>query len=1007
MKKLIMILTCIIASVGLSVAQTTTKVSGTIVDDTGETVIGASVVAKGTTVGTVTDVDGKFSLNIPSDKKILVISLIGLRTKEVAAGQNLRIVLENDSKLMDEVVVTGYGVQKRGTFTGAATTVKSDVMTELSVTSADKALQGNAPGLLTQASSGQPGAGQRIVIRGIGSINAGTEPLWIVDGVPVATGNYGLLTSTGETTYSDNSNALAGINPNDIETVTVLKDAAATSIYGARASNGVVLITTKSGKDGKTSFSLNANYGWSSRATKKFETMNQSEYIDYISDARINAGLQSSKDDVISYLKENIFPTDASGNFYNFNWLDETYQVAPTYSINFQASGGNQKTKYFSSIGYMNEDGILDASGMNRVSARLNISHNYSDKLRFGMNTALSFSKRNVPLTTSSYYANPILASAILPAVDPGKINGEIQELSLLSANFLANIAYNYNKQRIYNVVSSAFGEYDIIKGLTFRSAWGVNFMQVNESAWDDPKTPGNTASDPAINGRATRTSGEVLIWNTTNTLNYNTVIGEVHDLNVLVGQEANSEGYRSMESEGEGFPSADYKELNAAANPSYVNSDKYDVRVASFLSRVNYSYDNRYMFSASFRQDGSSRFAKDNRYASFWSVGGQWKITSEEFMKPTAGWLTNLALRMSYGTAGNSDIKSRSTAPVLDGRYPSMGIYRPGANYNGVSGIYPYQIENKNLKWERSESFNVGVDYSMFNNRINGTIEFYNKDTKDLLLARNVSSTTGFTAAMQNVGSIRNRGIEFSINAVPVSSKDFQWNVSFNISHNKNTVLELYNGQEEINGTRILKEGEDFQSIYTYKWAGVDSEDGNPMWYAADGSKVKDYTKAQKSIVGSASPDFFGSLTNSFKYKNFDISAMLYFSQGNDISDQTLNMINAYGARTWWNQSKDLVNRWRNPGDVTDVPKVVFGDTKRAPMSSKYVYDGSYIRLRNLNVGYTMPFVKGLRVYFQGTNLLTFTSYKGLDPEVGINGDPWFGYPVAKTITFGLDYKF
>lgn len=1007
MKKLIMIFTCVLASVSLSFAQTTQS-TGVIFEDTGETAIGASVVVKGTTIGTVTDIDGHFSLNVPSDKKTLVISLIGFKAKEVTVGTNLKITLDPDSKLIDEIVVTGYGVQKKATFTGAATTVKSGVMTDLAVTSPDKALQGNATGLFTQASSGQPGAGQRIVIRGLGSVNAGTEPLWIVDGVPVATGNYGLLSSSGETDYSDNSNALAGINPNDIESVTVLKDAAATSIYGSRASNGVILVTTKSGKSGKTVFSLNANYGWSSRATKKFKTLNQEQYIDYITDALTNAGRYGgTKESTLAYLYQR-YPTDSEGQLYNFDWLKETYQVAPTYNVNFQASGGTDKTKYFLSVGYVDQEGILKASDMSRISTKLNFSHAYSEKLRFGMNTAMSFTKRNIPLTTNSYYANPVMASAIIPAIDPGIIDGQIRDLTTISANFLANIAYDYSRERQYNLIANAFAEYDIIKGLTFKSNWGVNFLQTNESEWNDPKTPGNTASQASVNGRATRTSGEALIWQVTNTLNYNTLINDLHSLNVLVGQEASSDGYRTMEASGEGFPSPQYKELNAAAKPSYVYGVRQDVRLASLLGSANYGYDNKYMFSASLRRDGSSRFYVDNRYSTFWSVGGQWRISSESFMDGTENWLSNLGLRASYGTTGNSNIKSRGTTPFLDGNYPAIGLYRPGANYNGMSGIYPYQIENKNLKWEKSKSFNVGVDFSFLNNRLNGTMEFYNKDTDDLLFSTPVSATTGFTGAMQNIGSIRNRGVEFTVNATPIVTKDFEWSISFNISHNKNKFLKLNNNEDVIlDNNRIYRVGEDILSIYTYKWAGVDPEDGNPMWYAKDGSTVKDYTKAEKQIVGSASPDFFGGLTNTFKIKNFDVSALLYFSQGNDISDSTLAMLNGFGQRNWFNQSEDMVNRWQKPGDITDVPKVVFGDTKRAPFSSRYVYDGSYLRLRNLNVGYTLPWVDGLRVYFQGTNLLTFTSYKGLDPEVGIDGNPWFGYPVAKTITFGIDYKF
>ncbi|QIK53652.1 TonB-dependent receptor [Dysgonomonas sp. HDW5B] len=1006
MKKLIMILTCIIASVGLSVAQTT-RVSGTILDDTGETVIGASVVAKGTTVGTVTDIDGNFSLNIPSDKKTLVISLIGMKTKEVAAGTDLKIILENDSKLMDEVVVTGYGLVKKATFTGSATTVQSKALTDITSSSVDKALQGNSAGLLTQAASGQPGAGQRIVVRGLGSVNAGTEPLWIVDGVPIATGNFGQLTSTGETTYSDNSNALAGINPNDIESITVLKDASATSIYGARAANGVVVVTTKSGIDGKTRFSLSSNYGWSRRATNNFKVMNKAQYTEYMTEALFNSGGYSSLDEAQQDLFDT-FPKDANGNSYNFNWMDRTYRNdAPTYSFDISANGGNAKTKFFVSAGYFNQEGILEASAMNRISNKFNITHAYSNKLRFGLSSTLSLTKQETPLTTSSYYSNPVLASAIIPALDPGEIDGVPTKLTVLSANFLANIKYNYANSRTYRVIESAFVEYDLLEGLTFKTQWGVDFMQVNEAQWDDPRVPGNTAS--TLGGRATRTGGESLVWNITNTLNYNKVFDKVHNLNVMVGQEANDDSYRYQIAASEGFPTPDFQELTAGANPVTAESDYKHVRLFSLFTRVNYAYDNKYILSTSFRRDGSSRFSKDNLYSNFWSVGGQWRMSQENFLQ-NVEWLTNLGLRASYGTSGNSDVTTFTTAgSELDGRHPALGLYSGGANYNGVSGIYPLQMVNNDLKWESTASFNVGVDFSAFNNRLSTTLEFYNKNTTDLLFRVPVSSTTGFTTAMRNVGSMRNRGVEWTISGVPVVTKDFEWTVSFNISHNKNKVTELYGGQDIITTNRIKREGEDVQSIYTYEWAGVDPDDGAPMWYAEDGSKVKSISKANRRIVGSAAPKYFGGLTNTFKYKGFDLSALFYFNQGNKISDQTLAMVNAFGARGLWNQSPDVLNRWQKPGDITDVPKVIYGVSPSvyAPMSTRYVYDGSFIRLRNLNIGYTLPNVPGLRIYFQGTNLLTFTDYKGLDPEVGINGDPWFGYPVAKTMTFGFNYNF
>lgn len=1005
-----LILSCLILSIGFSIAQTT-PFTGTVVDDTGEAVIGASVVVKGTTVGTITDVDGKFTINVPAGKKTLVFSLIGMISKEAAASQGMRVVLSSDDKLLEEIVVTGYGIAKKETFTGAATTVSSKALTELTVTSADKALQGNSAGLLTQASSGQPGAGQKVLIRGIGSIMGGTEPLWVIDGVPVATGNFGKLTSTGQVDYSDNSNALAGINPSDIASMTVLKDASATSIYGSRAANGVILVTTKSGSEGKTKLSINSSYGWSSRATKKFKVMNSEQYTEYLTEAIVNAGDPkydtAAKAQAFLYSK---YPKQADGAMYNYDWMKETYKNdAPTYNIDVSATGGNAKTKFYVSGGYFNQEGILESSKMSRISNKFNLTHNYSDKFRFGINSTLSFSKQDTPLTTSSYYGNPVLASAVVPNLDPAYIDGEPRpNLSFLSANFKAAVKYNYAKQRTFRVIESAFAEYDIIDGLTFKTQWGVDFLHMNEAQWDDPKVGGNTAVQ--TNGRAARTSIESLIWNGVNTLNYNKTFDTVHNIGIMAGQELTSNSYRDIDAAAEGFPTTEFKEMTAGANPAWTDSYRRDTRLASFFGRANYSYDNKYIGSVSFRRDGSSVFSRDNLYANFWSVGGQWRISQESFMSGlTSTWLSNLGLRASYGTTGNSDISTT----LVDRYYPSLGLYKGGYNYDGASGIVPTQIANPELKWEIAKSFNIGLDFAAFNNRLTATVEYYNKNTSDLLLNVPLSATTGFAQTISNVGNMNNKGVELSITGVPVATKDFEWTVSFNVSHNKNKVTKLYDGQDILNGTRITREGEDIQSIWTYKWAGVDPEDGAPMWYGVDDNgddiKVKSITKANKRIVGSAAPKYYGGLTNSFKFKGFDISALIYFSQGNDITDQTLNMMNADGARGLWNQSTELLKRWQKPGDITDVPKAIYGvaPATYAPMSSRYVYDGSYIRLRNLNVGYTIPQVPGLRVYFQGTNLLTFTDYKGLDPEVGINGDPWFGYPVSKTITFGFNYNF
>ena len=1000
-------LTLLVAFVvfGVSSALAQTKQISGKVTSAGDNlpIPGANVFVKGApTIGAMTDANGGYSIkNIPASAKVLVFRFVGYQTIELPiTGDQMNAALTSENQKIDEVIVVGYGVAKKGTFTGSASVIKAAAIQNQPISSVDKALQGSAPGLVTQSTSGQPGSGQKIIIRGIGSITAGTDPLWIIDGIPVASGNFGVQTATGEVTNSDNSNVLAGLNPNDIESMSVLKDASATSIYGSRAANGVILISTKKGKSGKTVYNLSVQTGVSSRTNEKLKMLNRDQYIDYMADAK---GL--SRDAAILDLKKKM-PVDKNGDLYDFDWMKAAYDdAAPTYNADFSARGGNDRTKFYISASYMDQTGIIkDNSNLKRYTFRSNIDNTPNDWIKFGVNTTLSLTSQSTPLTTSSYFANPVMASIILPPTDAGIVDGEpVFKPSTISANFLSYAKYNTQESRNYRAITTAYAEFNLLKDLTYRTQFGVDFMTINENQWDDMKVAGNTAVDKG--GRATASNVENMILNLTNTLQYSKTFLEKLNTNILVGHELQSNNYRDINAQIEGFPSSDFKQLGSGTNPTTAEGKRLESRLASIISKADLNWDNKYFASASLRRDGSSRFGLNNRYANFWSVGGSWKISSEPFMK-SVEVINSLLLRTSYGTQGNSQIKE----------YASLGLYEGGYNYNGMPGTAPTQISNNDLTWEAQKSFNIGLDFQLFKGRLGGTVEYYEKNTKDLLLSTPLSSTTGFTKTTKNIGSIRNRGIEVSLNGTAVNVDGFVWTVDANVSKNINKVTKLNNGQDITNGLKIIREGEDIQSFFTYPWAGVSTADGRPMWYDKNGEILYSPSGENfvKSIQGSAAPKLVGGLTNTFSYKGFQVSAQLYFQYGNKILDSQFKMFESFGGRSAYNQDVNALNRWRKPGDITDYAKPVYGATSYNTTSSRYLFDGSFIRLRNISVSYNLPKewaskikLDNVRLFAQGNNLVTITKYKGFDPEVGVSGEPWFGYPNVKTISVGVDVKF
>lgn len=999
------------ALLALQLANAQTRlIKGTVTSkDDGMGIPGVSVVVEGqTSIGVTTDLDGNYQLNVPQGAKNLLFSFVGMKQVSLPiSGAVINAVMESDKVELDEVVVVGYGTTKRSTFTGAATNVKAEKITAVPVTSVEKALQGAAPGLLSKSNSGQPGSASTVIVRGIGSITAGTTPLYIVDGIPVITGDF-----SQNSTSTDNSslhNALANISSSDIESVTVLKDASATSIYGARAANGVVLITTKSGKQGKSVIKFSQQTGFSSRANKNFKVLNTAQYMELSIEAWKNQG----RDDAyINGQIASLYPvkdatvTDVRDpkRYYDTDWVKQAYKDnAPAQQWEISASGGNEKTNFYTSLSYFAQDGIVIGSNMERYSGRLNVNHKASDKLSLGMSSMFSVTDQGTPLTTSAYYSSPIAGSVFTPPTNPAK-NADGTWYDAIVGNNGVNFAavYDYNdvNSRANRSISSFYAQYEFIPGLRFKTATGLDFLNFNELDYDDPRSRGNTAFGI---GRATGGSANALNWTNTNTLTYEKSFNEVHNFDIMLGEEATAYTYSSLQASSENFASFNLRQIDSGAKPVTASGSSSEYKFLSYFARANYNYQGKYYLTGSFRRDGSSRFGEDNKYANFYSVGTSWRISEEAFIKDNYAFINNLQLRASYGTTGNSSI----------GYYASLGLYSFDIAYGTNPGSRPSQIANPDLKWERSKNANIGLDFKVFG-RVTGTIEVYHKTTSDLLLNTPLSSTTGFLTTLKNIGEMVNKGIELQLNADLVKVGDFTWAVEGNATVNRNEVTKLYQGLPIGDGFLTIEEGKSLKTFYLKQWAGVNPADGRPMWYDANGAITFDYSLAARDYSGTALPKVYGGLGTSVSYKGLSLSASFFYQYGNKIYENPFRILQGDGAFANFNQMEAAMDRWQQPGDITDVPIRIHQNSQGGNnASTRWLRDGSFIRLKNVTLSYDLPKsivskakLGSVRLFAQGQNLWT-TKYEGMDPEQDNDGDTWFQYPNAKTYTFGLDLTF
>lgn len=999
MKKALQALTIILVSCSLAflpVRQANAQehtVSGTVTGPDGSPIPGITVQIKGTNTGTATNGEGHYELTA-SDDATLVFRGIGFVEQEVAVGMKtvIDVSLQTSIKQLNLVTIA-YGREEKSKVTGAIQQVGGEEVANVPIASVDQILQGKVAGLQIVPTSGQPGAATNVRLRGIGSITAGSSPLFVVDGIPVVTGDISRNTPT--------SNALAGINPNDIESISVLKDAAATSIYGSRAANGVVLITTKKGRVGKTKVTLNVEYGANSVAlAKTAQPMTTHQFYEITKEGLINAGVAADDAAATSIFLGNWGDTTVSTN-----WFDEVTRVGIQQQYNLSISGGNEKTTFYLSGGYFQQEGTTIGSELTRYSGSVQLNHDISNKFKVSTSLNISNVEQKGP-SSGGAFRNPLLAAYfLLPNLKPFDSAGNpIYNDQFAAFNPFAILQMDKDHYDALKILGNVSGEYKILDELKFTTRFGVEYDNLEEYSFWNPFY----GDGEQVNGASFANNERVFNWIWTNLLEYRYYFNDNTFINAQVGYEAQSQRQKYWALESDGWPpTTKLYQLIVGSKPSVASTNGLDWAIASMFGRVNVNLWNKFSLSGSFRRDGSSRFGKNNRWGNFWAVGGAWNLNNEDFLSGSSV-ISTLKLRASYGVNGNAAISL----------YGWRALYGYGTSYNQQPGSSPSTVGNSNLTWEQNKPLNIGVDLGLWQDRVNLTVDWYRRVTDKLLLDVPLSRTSGFSSYLDNVGSMENKGVEITISATPIQT-DFVWDISFNIAMNKNKILKLVDGKDIVDGSFMRREGKDFQTWYARQYAGVDPQTGEAQWYTdkSKSAKTTDYSQADRILFGSASPKGFGGLTNTFSYKGITLSAQFNYQWGNYLRDNWARYTMGDGFGPFFNKSRKQLDRWQKPGDITDVPKYVYNNSSSSnDFSSRFLYKGDYIRLRNLTIGYNFKsafleklYMDNMELYLRGTNLWTWVADDNLvyDPAAGITGEIDLTAPTAKSITVGLNITF
>jgi len=961
---------------------------------------GVSVAVKGTAQGTITDSQGAYSLAVSSSATTLTFSYIGFVSQDVAISgkSTIDVNLIADITQLTELIVVGYGEQKKEDLTGSIATVKGAMIENRPFSSVDKALQGQVAGLQSVASSGQPGASQAILIRGASSITASTSPLWVVDGIPINSGDASRLQTT--------ANLLSTLNPNDIESISVLKDAASQSIYGSRAANGVIVVTTKKGKSGKTRFRFDAEAGVSTTAYEndRYKPLNSEQYLAITREGLSNVGKTETQ--IASTLASRGGTTGV-----DYNWYDAVTRSGSQQQYNLSMDGGNEKTTYYVSLGKFFQEGTSINSELGRTNASIRLIHSPTEKLTFNVNLNGGFISQRAPLNGGSF-GNPILSSYFaLPTRSPYNADGSYNFTDLGGLHnpiALSDLDKRYLRQASLRGTMSA--EYKILKNLKFKTSYGGDYNALEEDQYNNPfHGDGVTA-----NGRAFAYYTRYYNWVWTNTLEFtHKFLADDLTLNAQAGYESQKSSGYLVSLQNQDFPPTTELTYPAiGARPTTASASISDYSFLSQFALANLNYKSRYVLSGSFRRDGSSRFGQNNKFGNFWSVGASWNLDKEAFID-NIELFDQLKLRASYGVNGNAGI----------GNYDWFPLYGYGYNYNQQPGSAPSNVGDFNLTWELNKPLDIGLDFGILNNRLFVSVDYYVRKSESLLLNVPLSRTSGFSSATRNVGALENKGIEVTINAVPVDVGEFRWNVDFNFSNNKNVITSLPGGNDitdPSSSLMLLREGESIRSFFLREYAGVNSANGDPLWYkdASHESTTNIYPSAEaRAIAGSSLPKYFGSLTNTFLYKGISLSAQLYYNYGNYVYDNWGQYYVGAGFGAAYNKVVRVLDRWQSPGDITDIPQYREGGNQNYQSASTvWLAKGDFIRLRDVQLGYTIPQsitskarLSSTFVYVRGTNLFTWVKDKNLafDPEQGTTSTSNLNVFIPKTVTAGISIGF
>ncbi|MCV9388151.1 SusC/RagA family TonB-linked outer membrane protein [Reichenbachiella ulvae] len=964
----------------ITLAQQST-ISGKVLDELQEPLPGATVQVEGTTVGAITDIDGYFTIShdfTPSSQ--IIISSLGYITQTLMVGSQstFEISLQEDIVSLEEIVVVGYGTQEKKDVTGSIAVVGDEDLSQRPNTQIGSLIQGKAAGVQVMSSSGKPSQGLNIRIRGTNSINAGSEPLYVVDGVP-----------TTDT---------RSINPADVESISILKDASSAAIYGAQGANGVVLITTKKGSTKQAQINFTA-YGGFSEVWNTIPVLKSRDYIELMQEMGQNTNWAQYDDET--------------------DWQDEVFRKGTSQNYQLSVSGMDEKTNYYISGGWTDQKGAIRTSEMNRTNFKVNLDHTVNDWIKVG--TRVAYTMYSDVDVTDNQAVNS--GGVLLGALSTPPIIGIYNEDGTFTSNPFQNWENplastdgsdrNYRNQRL---IGNAYAEVSFLKNFTFRSNIGLDH---NNDIYDYFLNPYLTSYGRALNGRAENNTNKNQYYILDNTLKFNKQLGE-SKFEILVGAVQQKFRWESNRVVTQNFSSDGIQTPNAGSEIIAATASKSEKANQSYISRVHYEYADKYLITANFRADGSSVFGPDNRWGYFPSVSAGWRISEESFLQGISA-LSDLKLRAGWGIVGNDQLSGAN-------QYSYLGLVGGGANYpiGGITqpGTYPASISNNTLKWEESEQINFGLDLGLWNNRVGVTIDAYQKTTTDLLLNAPLPRSTGFDNAIQNVGELENKGLEFVISTVNLDS-DLKWNTDFNLSFNRNKVVDIV-GQEIYDGSiagrgeaSLVREGEPLGTLYGYVYGGVDPQTGDAYYIGADGESTFDPRAEDRKIIGNANPDFFYGMTNTLSYKGLSLLVFLQGSYGNDMLNAT--RIDTEGMTDPKNQSTAVLDRWQQPGDVTDIPRSSWGNTDNSRISTRFIEDASYLRIKTITLGYDLPQtllskanIKGLKVYVTGENLFTFTGYKGFDPEVNAfgysntaQGIDYGTYPQTRNFIAGLSLTF